>query len=78
MVEKGFDFQDKSVRRKEKGLNSMTMLGAWSLWKHRNDCIFKAESPSVSLILSNFRDEHSLWCLAGAKNLQALGICGTN
>jgi hypothetical protein len=45
----------------------LIILGAWSIWKHRNDCIFMAESPSVSLILSNFRDEHNLWCLAGAK-----------
>jgi hypothetical protein len=68
----------KISKEKRKGLNSLIILGAWSIWKHRNDCIFMAESPSVSLILSNFRDEHSLWCLARAKNLQALGICGTN
>jgi hypothetical protein len=67
----------KINKEKRKGLNSL-ILGAWSIWKHQNDRIFKAESPSVSLILSKFRDEHSLWCLAGAKNLQAFSICETN
>jgi hypothetical protein len=64
MVEKDFK---KISKEKSKGLNSLIILGAWSIWKHRNNCIFMAESPSISLILSNFRDEHNLRCLAGAK-----------
>jgi hypothetical protein len=30
-----------------KGLNSLIILGAWSIWKHRNDCTFN-ERPCLA------------------------------
>jgi hypothetical protein len=53
------------------------MLGAWVIWKHRNACVFEGASPSVNSILHELNDEHSLWCFAGAKKLQNLGLSGT-
>ena len=31
-----------------KGANSLIILIAWLLWKHRNACVFDGDSPSVS------------------------------
>jgi hypothetical protein len=59
-------------------MNSLVILGAWCIWKHRNACVFDAVSPSVILILNSIRDDHNLWCLAEAKKLQGLGLGGTN
>jgi len=36
--------------------------------------VFEGASPSVNTILNELKDEHSFWCMAGAKNLQGLGL----
>jgi hypothetical protein len=51
-------------------------MGAWIIWKHRNACVFEGAAPSVTSIIREFKDEHSLWCLAGAKKLQGLELGG--
>jgi hypothetical protein len=57
-----------------KGVNTLIILGAWIIWKHRNTCVFEGASPSINMIWSEPKDEHSLWCLAGTKKLQGLGL----
>ncbi|GJN17837.1 hypothetical protein PR202_gb04939 [Eleusine coracana subsp. coracana] len=57
-----------------KGLNSLIILAAWEIWKHRNDCVFEGTSPSVNTILDAIRDEHGLWCGAGARKLMDLNL----
>jgi hypothetical protein len=47
-----------------------------TIWKHRNACVFEGVAPSINFILSDIKDEHSLWCLAGAKKLEGLGLGG--
>ncbi|RCV32070.1 hypothetical protein SETIT_6G228500v2 [Setaria italica] len=47
----------KEVRR---GLNSLIILVAWEVWKHRNSCVFENARPCT------------LWCSAGARKLQEL------
>jgi len=54
------------------GLNCLNILVAWELWKHRNDCVFEAESPTVEVVLQKISNESSLWCMAGASALQEL------
>jgi len=72
------DWWRKTINRvnKEhrKGVNSLIILGAWIIWKHRNACVFEGASPSINLIWSELKNEHSLWCLASAKKLEGLGL----
>jgi len=30
-----------------KGFNSLVILGAWTLWNHRNRCVFDGDTPSL-------------------------------
>ncbi|GJN27753.1 hypothetical protein PR202_gb15801 [Eleusine coracana subsp. coracana] len=50
------------------------MLGAWTLQKHRNSCVFDGESPCLHKVAQQFMNEAQLWSLAGAKKLQELCI----
>ena len=59
-----------------KGLNSLVILGAWCLWRHRNNCVFNGASPSVAAAISLASEEAHLWSLAGARGLTLLTIQG--
>ena len=56
------------------GLNSLIILVSWEVWKHRNSCVFEGTSPNIQVLLQSVGDECSLWCMAGASNLQELLI----
>lgn len=56
-----------------KGIISLIILGAWSIWKHRNACVFQGTSARLCELVRSFKDHH-LWCMAGAKGLGALGL----
>jgi hypothetical protein len=58
------------------GYNSLVILGAWSIWKHRNRCVFNGLSPSVSAALLAAREEALSWTMAGAKGLSFLQAVG--
>jgi hypothetical protein len=65
----------KSVcKEHRKGVNSLIILGAWTLWKYRNTCVVDGDSPSVSTSVRNLQLEGHLWVLAGARNLQNLEL----
>ena len=67
----------KKVKKEyKKGVNSLIILGAWMLWKHMNAYVFEGMARSVASIMREIKDEHNLWCLAGAKKLQGLGLAG--
>jgi hypothetical protein len=53
----------------KKGLDSLIILGAWILWKHRNKCVFYGCSPSVTMSLRVVDKERAKWEIAGAKGL---------
>ena len=40
-----------------KGLNSLVILGAWTIWKVRNDCVFNGATPSITTALAHAREE---------------------
>lgn len=56
----------------QKGLNSLVALGAWTLWQHRNDCVFSGTSPSIAAALTLAGEEAWLWSKAGAAALAQL------
>jgi hypothetical protein len=55
-----------------KGLNSLIILVAWELWKHRNACVFEKHRLRIQDVLSYVSLEGDLWCLAGASKLKEL------
>jgi hypothetical protein len=55
-----------------KGLNSLIILGAWTIWIHRNKCVFDGLSPCLTYILAWADEERSRWEAAGAKALCSL------
>ena len=57
-----------------KGINSLIILGAWMIWKQRNDCVFNEVSTNVQRILTHIEEEAHLWCLAGARELARLPV----
>jgi hypothetical protein len=61
------------VELHQKGFNSLVILGAWVIWKHRNRCVFDWDAPyaAVALLAAN---EVIGWCLAGAKGLTFLQV----
>lgn len=44
-------------KESNKRLNSLIILVAWEIWKHRNHCVFNGVNPSVVC---------GFWCMAGA------------
>jgi hypothetical protein len=59
----------------KKGFNSLVAaLGAWRIWKHRNNCVFYWTSSSVLGVLQEIRDEVGQWCLVGASGLRTLWL----
>jgi len=64
---------DSEVR---KGLNSFIILGAWTIWRHQNDCVFNGASPRLGTALVLAKEEALLWSLARAKGLPPPDIRG--
>ncbi|RCV45702.1 hypothetical protein SETIT_9G474500v2 [Setaria italica] len=56
----------------KRGFNSLVMLGAWMLWKERNDIVFNGASPRIERLLLLAQEEAVLWRLAGAKGISDL------
>ena len=55
-----------------KGINSLIILGEWTLWTHRNKCVFDGAAPSVAGALAVAEDERRSWSLARARGLSLL------
>lgn len=55
-----------------RGFNTLVVLGAWTIWKAKNDDVFNEISPRIGRALLLAREEAELWMLAGAKGLGAL------
>jgi hypothetical protein len=54
------------------GINSLIILGAWTVWTHRNRCVFDGAAPDIGRVLIIAREERKLWSLAGARGISLL------
>jgi hypothetical protein len=68
MVEKG---ERAGARHSWKGLDSLIILGFWTIWNHRHSCVFDKITPNVDAAI-RAEEERVLWEMAGAKNLSLL------
>jgi hypothetical protein len=41
----------------KKGFDSLVVLGAWVIWRHRNSYMFNGVAPSVSAVLEMAKEE---------------------
>lgn len=55
-----------------KGINSLVILVAWGLWKHRNRCVFDGGTPRQQQVLLAVTEEARVWKLARATKLALL------
>jgi hypothetical protein len=55
-----------------KGLDSLFILRAWVLWKHRNRCVFDVAPPNLAAALSQAGEERLFWELAGTRGFASL------
>jgi hypothetical protein len=54
------------------GLNSLIILGAWTIWNHRNKCVFEGANSNMVESLILLGEERHLWMLAGVRGLSHL------
>ncbi|GJN36027.1 hypothetical protein PR202_gb24852 [Eleusine coracana subsp. coracana] len=70
----------KAIKKVKKGrrkrLNTMIIMGAWIICKHRNLCVFERANRSITSLLSTLWNEHYLLCLAGARRYALLMQAG--
>ena len=55
--------------QKQKGVNSIIIHGSWSLWSHRNQCVFDGIRPNSSNVISFIKEEMQQWSFAGARGV---------
>jgi hypothetical protein len=56
----------------QRGLNSLIILGAWTIWRHRNECVFNGKSPRLPSALIMTGEDSLFWGLARARGLAQL------
>jgi len=64
--------RSRTPKDARKGLNSLVILVAWSIWKLRNRCVFDSCHPDTHLVLQEINEQATLWKMAGAKALREL------
>ena len=55
-----------------RGINSLIILGAWTVWTHRNRCVFDGAAHDIARILITTGEERKLWLLARARGISLL------
>ena len=63
---------NRIIGQVQKGLNSIIILGAWSIWKHRNSCVFDGVTPNLPYVVATIQEEMHQWSVAGAQGVSHL------
>jgi hypothetical protein len=64
---------DKAVAAlSRKGLNTVIILLARSIWNHRNRCVFDGQQPALGALLAAFQENLYQWELVGAQGVADL------
>jgi hypothetical protein len=63
---------ERALGPSKKSFKSLIILGAWTLWKHRNRCVFDVIAPNLITTMSQADEERRLWELAGARGISHL------
>jgi hypothetical protein len=75
-LEVSFDVGGTASNRVEsqakEGLNSIIILGAWSIWIHQNWCVFDGIPSNLNGVLSVLIEEMHLWSVARARGVSHL------
>jgi len=58
--------------QQRRGLQTLVLLVIWSLWKERNNRIFRHVELTAPRFIDLLRDEVQTWIFAGAKHLEKL------
>jgi len=70
---------EKRIQKQhKKGFNSLCILGAWTLQKHRNACVFDGSSPNLQVAVQAFKDEAHLCLCWGEGAYYPLPSVGRN
>lgn len=56
--------------------DSIIILGAWTIWKHRKRCVFDVITTDVCFVVSVLKEELHQWSFAGARGVSHLLILG--
>lgn len=59
----------------KKSVNSLIILVAWEIWKHRDACVLEGKRTCVRTVLQIVATECALWSAAGASRLRELLTC---
>jgi len=59
-------------RQIQKGFNSIVILCSWTLWNHRNRCVFDGISPNSTNVIKVVKEELQIWATAGARGISHL------
>jgi len=57
-----------------KGLNSIIILEAWFIWKHRNHYVFDGILPNLPSVTAAINEDLQQWSLAGARGVSHLAL----
>jgi hypothetical protein len=62
----------QNTRSQREGVSSLSRLVCWALWRERNSRVFQGEEKSITRLITEIKDEASLWARAGAKHLSQI------
>jgi hypothetical protein len=61
----------------KKGFDSILILGAWTIWKHCNRCVFDEITPDVSCVVLVIKEDLHQWSFAGARGVSHVLALGS-